>query len=137
LTYSDTSVTNGTTYFYAVSALNAIGEGSRSTERSATPTAPATLPGSPRNVTATPNSSKGINLAWQAPTSNGGSAVTQHRIYRSTTSGAETLLASVTGTTFSYRDASTRRSTLYYYVIRAVNAVGVGPNSTEVSAIAR
>jgi subtilisin len=137
LTYSDTAVTNGTTYYYAVSALNAIGEGSRSTERSATPSAPATVPGTPQNVTATPDSSKGIDLAWQPPTSNGGSTITQYRIYRSTVSGAETLLTSVSGTTLTYRDSSTRRGTRYYYVIRAVNAVGAGPNSSEVSAVSR
>jgi predicted phage tail protein len=95
------------------------------------------VPGTPRNVTATTNSTKGINLAWQAPTSNGGSAITQYRIYRSTTSGTETLLTSVSGTTLTYRDTSTKRGTTYFYVIRAVNSVGVGPNSSEVSAVAR
>jgi len=136
-TFNDTGLTNGQTYYYAVSALNAIGEGNRSTERSASPSAPATVPGTPRNVTATTNSSKGINLAWQAPTSNGGSAITQYRIYRSTTTGTETLLTSVSGTTLTYRDTSTKHGTRYYYVVRAVNVVGVGPQSTEVSAVAR
>ncbi len=136
-TYSDTAVTNGTTYFYAVSAVNAIGEGSRSAERSATPTAPATAPAAPQNVTAAPHASKGINLAWSAPASNGGSPITQYRIYRSTTSGAGVLLTSVGGTTFTYRDSSTRRAVRYYYVIRAVNAIGVGQPSGEVTAVAR
>jgi hypothetical protein len=35
--YSDTSVVNGTTYFYALSAGNAVGEGALSNELSATP----------------------------------------------------------------------------------------------------
>lgn len=38
--YPDTSVANGTTYFYVVSALNGGGEGTNSTEVSATPTVP-------------------------------------------------------------------------------------------------
>src|SRR5918995_4281589 len=102
-----------------------MGEGSRSGERSAPPTAPATAPAAPQNVTAAPHASKGINLAWSAPTSNGGSPITQYRIYRSTTSGAEVLLTSVGSTTFTYRDSSTRRGVRYYYIIRAVNAIGV------------
>ncbi len=38
--YPDTSVANGTTYFYVVSAINAGGEGTNSAEVSATPTVP-------------------------------------------------------------------------------------------------
>jgi hypothetical protein len=37
LTCTDTGLTNGQTYFYEVSAVNAIGEGARSPEASATP----------------------------------------------------------------------------------------------------
>jgi hypothetical protein len=41
LTYTDTAVSNGTTYFYQVAAINSAGSGTPSNERSATPTAPA------------------------------------------------------------------------------------------------
>ena len=40
ITYTDTNVTNGTTYYYVVSAINAGGESPNSNEVSATPTAP-------------------------------------------------------------------------------------------------
>ena len=39
LTYSDTGLTNGRTYYYKVSAVNGVGEGGLSNESSATPTA--------------------------------------------------------------------------------------------------
>jgi len=45
-TFEDTSVTNGTTYYYKVSAENALGEGPLSSERSATP-GPVTPPTEP------------------------------------------------------------------------------------------
>jgi len=88
-------------------------------------------------MTAAQDAKKGIDLAWSAPTSNGGSAITGYRIYRSTSSGTETLLTTVAATARTYRDQSTVRNRRYYYVIRAVNAVGVSPASAEVTAIAR
>jgi hypothetical protein len=42
--FTDTTVTNGTQYFYVVSALNAAGQSPDSTEVSATPVAPPTAP---------------------------------------------------------------------------------------------
>jgi cellulose 1,4-beta-cellobiosidase len=135
--YTDTAVTNGTTYYYQVSAVNAIGEGSRSTERSATPAAPAQVPSAPLGFTAAPSFPKGIDLAWSAPASNGGAAVTSYRIYRSTTSGTEVFLDTVPAGSTTYRDTSTKKNTRYYYIVRAVNAVGEGASSTEATAVAR
>jgi subtilisin len=44
LSYTDSSVSNGTTYYYQVAATNALGTGARSTEKSATPMAPTPTP---------------------------------------------------------------------------------------------
>ena len=44
LTYTDTGVTNGTTYFYRVAAINSAGTGTLSNEHSATPAAPPPTP---------------------------------------------------------------------------------------------
>jgi acid phosphatase type 7 len=41
--YTDTAVTNGTTYYYQVSAINSVGEGALSNERSAMPATSAVL----------------------------------------------------------------------------------------------
>jgi hypothetical protein len=46
-TWTDTNVSNGLTYYYEVSAVNAAGAGVRSTEVSATPTIPLPVPGYP------------------------------------------------------------------------------------------
>jgi len=133
LTYTDTGRTNGTTYWYQVSAVNAVGEGARSAEKSATP---ATVPGAPRNVAAKAANPHGVALSWQAPTSNGGSGITGYGIYRGTSSGGETLLT-VVGNVTSYKDTATSIGTTYFYRVSAINAVGEGPQSAEVNARAK
>jgi fibronectin type 3 domain-containing protein len=82
------------------------------------------------------NGTKGVTLTWLAPSSNGGSGVTGYRIYRSTTTGTETFLIAV-GNVSSYIDRATTANVRYYYKISAVNALGEGARSTEVTARAR
>src|SRR5262249_47281725 len=55
LSCTDTGLTNGQTYFYKVSAVNAIGEGPQSNEASAPPSSrtPAQLPANPGSETGT------------------------------------------------------------------------------------
>jgi hypothetical protein len=134
--YDDTAVTNGTTYYYKVSAVNGVGEGPQSNEVSATPQV-ISVPGAPQNLTAaTAAKGKGVQLNWSPPTSDGGSPITGYNIYRGTASGNETLLTSV-GNVTSFKDTSTRRGQTYYYFITAVNAAGEGPASNEASAKAK
>ncbi|TLZ81258.1 MAG: fibronectin type III domain-containing protein, partial [Methanobacteriota archaeon] len=132
LTYADTTVTNGVTYYYQVSAVNNVGEGPRSNEASATPTAPATPPGAPQGLGATAGDAT-VTLAWSAPSSNGGSPITNYRIYRGTASGGETLKATI-GNVLTYSDTSVTNGVTYYYQVSAVNAAGEGPRSNEASA---
>jgi fibronectin type 3 domain-containing protein len=132
LAYSDTSLTNGVTYFYKVSAVNAVGEGPMSTEASATPTALPTVPGAPRNLQATPGDGQ-VALTWQAPSDDGGSPILLYTIYRGTTSGGESFLITVPLVT-TYTDATVTNGVTYYYQVSATNAIGEGPLSSEVSA---
>jgi fibronectin type 3 domain-containing protein len=100
---------------------------------SAPPPPPApTVPGVPLNVAATAGSAK-VTLAWAHPTSDGGSAITDYLVYRSTTSGAETLLATV-GNVTSFVDSGVTNGTQYFYKVAAKNSVGEGASSGEVSA---
>src|SRR6202041_2109071 len=48
--FTDTGLTNGTAYFYVVSALNTAGESANSAQASATPVAPATPPAAPTGL---------------------------------------------------------------------------------------
>jgi fibronectin type 3 domain-containing protein len=132
--YTDSGVTNGSTYYYKVSALNSVGEGSKSNEMSATPSVPATVPGAPTMNTATAGNGT-VTLAWSAPSINGGASVTGYKLYRGTSSGSETLLTTL-GTVTSYTDTGvSKNGTIYYYKVTAVNSVGEGAKSNEVSAI--
>jgi subtilase family serine protease len=129
-------LTSGTTYFFVVRAVNDAGASNASNELSVTV---ATSPGGPTDVTATRSKMAGVQLSWRAPASNGGSPVTGYEILRSTTSGMESDYATVTcgSTTCELRDTNTTSGVTYYYEVAAVNDVGVGPLSPQVSAVAR
>ncbi len=130
--YTDTGLTNGTTYYYKITAVNAYGESALSNETSGTPVAPATTPGAPTLNSATPGNNT-VSLNWSAPASNGGSAITGYRVYRSTSSGNETALTTL-GVVTSYTDTAVNNGTTYYYKVTALNAVGESGLSGERSA---
>jgi fibronectin type 3 domain-containing protein len=129
LTYLDLDLTNGVTYYYKVSASNSAGEGPQSNEMSAKPVG---KPGSPMNLAASPSDSI-VNLTWQAPSGDGGSAILNYQVWRSTTSGAEAFLADI-GVKLWFDDAGLTNGVTYFYQVKAENAQGLGPASNEVSA---
>lgn len=126
----DTGVTNGTTYHYVVSGVNASGEGPDSSQASATPQAPQPPP-APANLTATAGKKK-VTLSWSAS-----AGATSYTVKRSTTSGGPyTVIANgVAGT--SYTNTGLTSGVTYYYVVSAVNAAGESPHSTQASATSR
>jgi len=131
LAYTDGSVSNGVTYFYVVTAVNAAGESPYSNEVSATPGQEVVAPDAPTNLVAVPSDGQ-VSLSWQAPVDDGGSAVTGYRVYRKTGSSSYSLLATVVIP--GYTDNSVSNGVTYYYVVTAVNDVGESPYSNEVSA---
>ena len=135
VSFTDTAVVNGGSYAYQIAAFSGSGEGPRTAVVTAQR---GTAPSEPRSVTATAGAGgKGITLKWTAPLSNGGSPVTSYRIYRSTTSGTETFLVSVSGSTLTYTDKAVTKKVRYFYWITAENQLGEGAHSTEVNATAR
>jgi glycosyl hydrolase family 44/fibronectin type III domain protein len=126
--YTNAGLTNGTTYYFVVSAVNTTGESANSSEVSATPsTAAATIPIAPTNLTATAGNQQ-IVLNWNAS-----SGATGYRVKRGTASGGPyTQVAAPTGT--SDTDAGLTNGTTYYYVLSAVNSAGESANSSQVFA---
>ncbi|HEX7456248.1 MAG TPA: Ig-like domain-containing protein, partial [Candidatus Nanoarchaeia archaeon] len=115
-TYSDTTVSCGTTYSYYVLAYDAAGKVSApSNTASVTPSCPedTTPPSAPTNLTATAVSSSQINLSWNASTDNVG--VAGYEVYRN-----DSKVAVVTTT--SWGDTGLAPPTTYSYKVRAFDA---------------
>src|SRR6184192_1196912 len=91
-----------------------------------------TPPSAPQNLEAVAGDAN-VGLSWQAPASDGGSPITNYQIYRGTTSGGATFLATV-GTVLTYSDTSVTNGQSYFYQVTATNAAGESPRSNEVSA---
>ena len=79
--FTDTTVTNGTTYFYVVSAVNSAGESANSAEASAKPTAPTQVPAAPSGLMATAANTQ-VSLTWTAS-----ATATSYHVKRATTTG--------------------------------------------------
>jgi fibronectin type 3 domain-containing protein len=127
-TYADNAVTNGTKYFYVVSAYNSYGQSANSAEVSATLVAPVTPPAVPIGLTATPGNAQ-VTLSWTAS-----AGATSYNVKRSTTNGSGyTQIASPPTT--NYSDSALTNGTTYYYVVSALNAAGESPNSAQAAAI--
>jgi fibronectin type 3 domain-containing protein len=140
-TSAGTSVTvkklaNGTTYFFAVTAVNQVGQGPASGTASAIPASAITQPGPPTGLTATPGHGQ-VALSWTAPASDGGAVITGYLVYAGTSPGGE-LAAPVNGTpsdATSYTVTGLTVGTTYYFKVAAVNAAKhQGSDSGEVSA---
>jgi cellulose 1,4-beta-cellobiosidase len=128
--YVDTGLTDGTTYFYVVSAAytggpDSGGESADSSQASATPQ--AAVPSPPTGLTATPGNAQ-VTLGW-----NPSSGATSYSVKRATiTGGPYTVVGSPT--TSSFTDTGLTNGATYFYVVAAVNASGTSGNSSEVNA---
>jgi hypothetical protein len=127
--YLDTSVTTGTTYYYEVVAVNAVGDSKPSNQVAAAPYL-ATVP-QPLAITGTAGNQT-VTLNWSAP-ADGGLPVTGYTIYRGTSSGGETYFDSVPATATSYTDTTVTNGVTYYYQVTATNLLGESQPSNEVS----
>jgi hypothetical protein len=125
--YTDTGLTNGTKYFYVVSAYNSYGQSANSAEVSATPVG-ATPPPAPAGLTANVVDSQ-VALTWPVT-----SGATSYNVKRSTTNGSGyAQIVNTTGTNLT--DSGLTNGTTYYYVVSAVSGAGAeGPNSNQASA---
>lgn len=132
-TVTVTGLTNGTSYVFRVAAQNSAGTGAFST--ASAPVTPRTTPAAPTSVSGTPANSQ-VALSWTAPSSTGGSAITDYIVQVSSDSGA-------TWTTFNDGTATTASTTVtgltnglaHTFRVAAQNAAGIGTYSTGSTAV--
>src|SRR5205823_1877680 len=93
---------------------------------------PPTVPGPPQNPAATGGNTT-VDVTWTAPSSDGGSPITNYEIYRGTAPGGEAKVAEV-GNTLTFHDTGLTNGQTYYCKVAGVNSAGTGAESNERSA---
>ena len=104
--------TAGTTYAIQVGAAGGDVPGAFTLGWSLAP-----VPGEPTLDSATPANTS-VALAWSAPSSIGGAAITGYKIYRGTQSGDESLLTTV-GNVTVFNDTNVLNGVTYWYLVTA------------------
>ncbi|MDR1029447.1 MAG: fibronectin type III domain-containing protein, partial [Treponema sp.] len=124
--YSDTGLSQGTTYYYKIAAYNNYGESQPST---ATPAKTyESIPSPPSSIYASANSSSSITVYWSEVY-----GVTSYKVYRSQSSyGNYYSIATVDDPSTSYIDTGLSASTTYYYKVSTSNRAGESQQSTSV-----
>jgi len=121
--YTKTPLTNGTTYYYIVTAVNSYGESSASTEVSATP---RTAPSAPTLGSATPGNAA-VTISLTAPTTHtDGTPLTNlagFKVYFGRSSGSYTNTVDI-GNSTSYTVTNLSPGS-YYFAVTAYDTTGL------------
>jgi LPXTG-motif cell wall-anchored protein len=126
LMFSDSDLTNETTYYYVVSGVNSVGEGQDSTPVSVTPSSSIPLPSAP-TVKATAKDSS-VSLSWD-PVDSADSYI----VKRSTTADGTYEVVAPNLTSPSFLDTKLSDGQTYYYEVQSVGVGGTSQDSTPVS----
>jgi titin len=122
-------LTNGTSYTFAVYAVNAIGT---STPSSASNTVtPIGFPGVPTGVTATAGNQQ-ASVTFSAPGSTGGSQITGYTVTSNPSGGTDTNAGQ---TALTHTVTGLVNGTPYTFTVTATNIVGTGSPSTVSSPV--
>jgi len=127
-----TGLTNGSSYLFKVAAVNSAGTGTYS---SASSSVLVGTPGAPTSVVGTTGDAQ-VVLAWSAPSSNGGSSITDYVVQYSSNSGTSwSTFADGTSTTTTATVTGLTNGSSYVFKVAAVNSSGAGAYSTSSSSV--
>jgi chitodextrinase len=121
-TYSDTGLTNATTYSYRVRATDAAGNLSGYSNVASATTFDTQPPTAPSGLTAAAASGSQINLSWAGSNDNVG--VTGYLIEHCQGVGCSNFAQVATTATTAYNDTGLTNATTYSYRVRATDAAG-------------
>ena len=124
--YTDYDASEGTTYYYKVTAINSAGESNKSSYASAKIEPQVSKPSTPTGLSAYASSSC-IELSW-----NSVSGADSYYIYRGTSSYNCSYYDDTYST--SYRDCNVSEGKTYYYKVSAKNSAGESSQSSSASA---
>lgn len=129
-TFVDTSVVNGTAYYYVVTANSDIGESGYSNQAQATPSESAAVPQAPAGLKAVARNAQ-LELSWDAVAN-----AISYELKRSSDAAGPfvTVASKIEGT--SYRLGNVPNEQAYYYVVSAKSVGGSGPDSAPLLATA-
>ncbi|MDG6224149.1 MAG: fibronectin type III domain-containing protein [Candidatus Thermoplasmatota archaeon] len=130
-TYIDEDVENGLTYFYAVKAANEAGLSVSSGSLSAVPEG---LPGPPSIPSVTARRGF-VEISWSAPQDNGGSKITEIRVYRRSEGSDFEMVHGDTALQGLFMDTDVTNGVTYEYRLTSVNRNGEGPPTDILSAM--
>lgn len=126
--YTNTGLSNGTTYYFDVLAYNAAGDGGDSSELSATPALDATLPGTPV-FNSLVGTSTTLTATWSVATN-----ATGYKVKYGASTGSYSTTVDV-GNVNTYNITGLTNGTRYFVVVLAYNSSGDGSNSNELSSM--
>jgi titin len=131
-------LTNGTGYTFQVAAVNDAKTGGYSARSSEV--TPRTVPGVPTSAGAVANKSGGVDVKWEAPTSNGGAAISDYLI---TICGGTNCkdygvdIKTNNQLTFTVPETSSRTMVgfKWSFLVRAVNEAGPGAQTSLIGPV--
>lgn len=122
-------LTNGTTYYVQLRAVNILGNGISSSALS-TNTNPYTVPTAP-SITSVSPTNTAVTVSWNAPSSNGGRTISEYWIEYSSNGGSTWSSPVSAGTGLTKLVTGLSNGTAYIFRVYATNLGGDGPASAN------
>ena len=127
--FTQKGLIDGTTYYYIVTAVNAVGESAPTAVTATTPNAPAAIPAVPAGVAAVAGDTQ-VSLTWN-PVPDAATYTVYWALATGVTTGTGTKIPNAVS---PFVPDALVNGTAYFYIVTAANVLGESPASAEVTA---